>query len=255
MDNPRFAPYIDRFKTVGCCLDEILLEFSIKDSAEKRFDFARELMKKHGLLPEAVHKPHDYKNTLYDSKKTLELRRIGSELLKDKNYTEALIVYTESIKSSEPGTECHSHALASRSVVMFYTEQYHLCLNDIRRAMLSQYPIGMMYKLYQLAGDSESYLGHGDSAKKNYLKCLEFMDKTTMTKDAEQKLRLEITNAIKSCESLGEKKVDESKIPVDKLLGGSNDKIPAFSKFLELKNSPNLGRGVYATCDINPGDY
>lgn len=45
----------------------------------------------------------------------------------------------------------------------------------------------------------------------------------------------------------------KNKNTIDALLGGVNECIPALSKCLELKCSENMGRGVYTTCDINPG--
>lgn len=253
MDYPGFVHYTNQFQTINV-LGDVYVQFSAKNTDEKRFKYTRLLLKKYGMLPTAVHPLHEFINETFDHALSNTIRSQGNENFKAKKYVKAIDNYSESMIISMPGTECYAYSLANRSAALFHYGEYQYCLDDIRRALRSKYPKRIVFKLYERAGNAERMLGRGDLAKKNYLKCLKYVDKSTSLSEKEkQDWKIKVTNAIENCKSLAEQNFVKKKIPVDHLMGGKNEKIPAFSKHLELKLSTDSRRGVYATCDINPG--
>jgi len=75
-----------------------------------------------------------------------------------------------------------------------------------------------------------------------------------MSAENKRKFREAVEIAATECEELPTRQKRTIKTPpVEQLVGGRNENIPALSAFVELKMSENMGRGVYATRDINPG--
>jgi len=185
--------------------------------------------------------------------KSKSFRDKGNEFFKNKDYVSALKNYTNSLMISKPGTEIYAYSLANRSVAFFHLNRYEQCLQDIRRAFESKYPTKLAFKLYERAGNAERLLGCGDSAKTNYIKCLKHLDETALSDEIKNEIKTRVKGAIEMCEGLVKYNPIVKKKNFGDLLGGKNENIPAISAFLELKCSKTMGRGVYATCDINPG--
>jgi len=75
-----------------------------------------------------------------------------------------------------------------------------------------------------------------------------------MSPENKHKFRVAVESALAECEKLAAEQKGTIKTPiVDQLVGGRNENIPALSAFVELKMSEDMGRGVYATRNINPG--
>jgi len=76
-----------------------------------------------------------------------------------------------------------------------------------------------------------------------------------MSAENKRKFRAAVEIAATECEELltAERKMTTKTHRVEHLVGGRNENIPALSAFVELKMSDDMGRGVYATRDINPG--
>jgi len=75
-----------------------------------------------------------------------------------------------------------------------------------------------------------------------------------MPAEKKRKFRMAVEIAVTECnELLAYQKRTMKTSPVEQLVGGRNENIPALSAFVELKMSEKMGRGVYATRDINPG--
>jgi len=70
-----------------------------------------------------------------------------------------------------------------------------------------------------------------------------------------EKRRAAMAKAATECKELFTEHKKRKKVPRadEQLVGGRNENIPALSAFVELRMSKNMGRGVYATRDINPG--
>jgi len=76
-----------------------------------------------------------------------------------------------------------------------------------------------------------------------------------MSAENKRKFRMAIEKATSECEQVltEHKRTMKTPRPDEQLVGGRNEHIPALSAFVELRMSENMGRGVYATHDINPG--
>lgn len=232
-------------------LDYVYSELREMTTAEEKFMFIRYVMKEHCVkvnnLPE---------NPVMTKKmqKACEFLSRGNMFFRSKMYELSVLEYSLSVINSVPGTERHTLALANRSAAFFKIRQFDDCLKDIRRALESNYPVAMVYKLYLRAGHADRSLGHGESAKNNFALCLKHLDQSVVSEEDKNIIRIEATRAIENCDNLVEMRYFEDKT-VECLVGGKNENIPALSKFVELKSSTTMGRGVYATRDINPGKY
>ncbi|XP_050436187.1 SET and MYND domain-containing protein 4-like [Adelges cooleyi] len=232
-------------------LGDVYAGFSSAKNAEERFAYTLDVMKRYGILPSKLDSCEDYRK---DHRFSQGIRQMGNEHYKAKNYSLAITYYTKSLIESGSSKECYTYALANRSAALFYLKEYHLCLIDIHRAIQSGYPTELVYKLYKRAGNCESLLGHGEMAKCSYNKCVIYLANSTLSEDQKSKLEKDIIVAIEKCNGLIQQKVINKNRNDEQLLGGKHKNIPALSQCVELKSSKDMGRGVYATCDINPGD-
>jgi len=156
---------------------------------------------------------------------------------------------------SVPDKLLYANALANRSAALYHVGCFDGCLIDIQRAIKCNYPLEAMYILLERAGNAEYKLGHGNSAREMYNKCLKYMVFAKTSDEERNKFKNKIMEDIEKCAVAVEPLTINQQIPVVKLLEGKHENIPAFSKSLELKYSENMGRGVFANCDINPGKY
>jgi len=94
-----------------------------------------------------------------------------------------------------------------------------------------------------------------ERAMKSYAVCLTRLDEVDMSEEKRSKFRATIEKAATECKELFTEHKKTMKVPRadEQLVGGRNENIPALSAFVELRMSKNMGRGVYATRDINPG--
>lgn len=241
MNNKGFRYYSSQLP-----MDEVNMNLANLDSAKSQFLFMRQCLSEHGMLPTTMKLINRYYNEPLFS---IALRHQGNELFIAKQYLKANAVYTECLRGCKKYSECFALALGNRSATWFYMNDYQTSLCDAYKAMVSNYPSQLIYKLYNLAGRAEQKLGNFERAKKYYTKCLTQLDKKTKMTDGKRKLRAEVELALIECEKLFQPKITAA----EQLLGGQNNNIPALSAHLELKLSKHMRRGVYATRDINPG--
>lgn len=236
-------------------LGDVLVEFAAADTAEKKFmvthDALLDCLKPARAPYSGLHIPSPISSE--------NIRLQGNTFFKSKRFHSAIVAYTSSIMHSQPGLESWTFALANRSAALYRIDDYSNCLKDIDRALEASYPDALAYKLYRRAGRAECLLGRCDAAKRNYAECLKHVDMASISEKEKIRVRVEMAESIKQCGNTcaGSRRVEpmlEEKITSDEVLaGGPNESIPALSKFLELKYTESMGRGVYATCDINPG--
>lgn len=235
-------------------LGDVYVDLSNENTMEKKFEYTRDLMKKYGMIPTTVAdiKKWDNRCSTYSEVFRLE----GNDFFRSRMYANAIEYYTQSLITSGPHSECYALALANRSAALYNYGYYEDCLRDIDRAIKSSFPSRLVYKLYGRAGDAHRILGHGDIAKSCYYKCLVSVDVSFMTEKNRLEYKSKIQKCIEMCVDLKpkEKLKPQKQISAKSVLYGSNEKIPALSKCLTLKCSKNMGRGVYATQDINPGN-
>lgn len=259
-----FGHYSDRLQAANV-LGDVHVEFARAETDEEKFMVTRAAMAKYRMLPSAL---PSVSRRFRDETVAGELRTKGNQYFKTGRYYAAIDRFTKSLRLTVPGSEGWAIALANRSAALFRLRCYRRCLKDVDRALAAQYPAPLAYKLYERAGRAERELGRGDRARRNYGECLERLDVAAIPDEKKRELRAAIADAVKTCEGLEsppppsdggavcEQLCDDENETVDQLLlGGANEHVPALSKCLELKITENMGRGVYATCDIDPGDF
>ncbi|XP_050535720.1 SET and MYND domain-containing protein 4-like [Daktulosphaira vitifoliae] len=235
-------------------LGDVYVGFSNAENDEEKFMYTLDIMKRNGMFPSKL---ESCKHRLSDSNiiNAQDNRGLGNELFRLKEYLKSLNCYTKSIILSKNNTECYSFALANRSAALFHLKEYQLCLNDIHRALQFNYPTKLFYKLYERAGNAERLLGNSERAKNNYKKCLKFLDKASISNDIKTKIKKCIEDNLEKCDGLIEHQhvINEQRTK-EEIVGGKHDSISSLSKFIELRYSDDFGQGLYATCNINPGD-
>ncbi|KAL5233657.1 hypothetical protein ACI65C_001067 [Semiaphis heraclei] len=233
-------------------LGDIYVELSKQKSANSRFMFTRALLRKHKMLVTTLDVDIEYNHPILST----SLRQNGNAFFKAKLYAVAADMYTKSLTGSDPSAECYALAMANRSAAHFHMGQYEHCLEDARCALVSDnYPSKLTYKLYERAGHAERMLGLFERAKESYAVCLTRLDESDMSAETKRKFKVAIEMVAAECEELmAVQKRTMKTSAVEHLVGGKNKNIPALSAFVELKMSKNMGRGVFATRDINPGD-
>jgi len=246
-----FEYYFDRLSTAG--VTGVLNGMSASTPVQQ-FTYTRELLMKYDILPKKV-KVCNVDRVL-NTAKSESMRFKGNEFFQNKAYIRALKCYTGSLMLAEHGSEAYGYVLANRSAVFFHINRYKHCLQDIRRALESKFPTKLVYKLYERAGNAERRLECGDAARKSYMECLKHLEKAALSEKIKNEIKTRVMDAIEKCEEgSAECNLIKKKTTFGELVGGKNKNIPALSAFLELKVSKTMGRGVYATCDINPGEY
>ncbi|XP_022163705.1 SET and MYND domain-containing protein 4-like [Myzus persicae] len=252
MEYDNFLHYSSRL-LMADVLGDVYVDFSKLDSPNSRFMFTRALLRKHKLQRQTLYVDMEYDKPSVSA----NLRQNGNKFFKAKQYAKAAELYTECLMGSDSYTECHALALANRSAAYFHLGKYELSLKDAHWAMGSNYPSKLMYKLHERAGHAERMIGLIERAIKSYAMCLTLLDEVDMSEENKRKFRAAIEKASTEChEVLAEHKKKPKKPRPDdeQLIGGRNERIPALSAFVELRMSKDMGRGVYATRDINPGD-
>ncbi|XP_025421568.1 uncharacterized protein LOC112691508 isoform X2 [Sipha flava] len=249
--DPDFSYYSKRFQMTGS-LGDVYKTLAGLHSPELRFSYVRDLLKEHSMLPTELVQP--CVEVVFNREMTDMVRRIGNDHFRCRDYVAALNEYMKCVVGTEPGTVQHAYALANRSAAYFHLNRYELCLADIPRAIKSKYPTKLLYKLYERAGHAEYNLGRGEKAKFNYSECLKRLDDGVMTAEQRSRYKKLLKECIENCNGLEERNFPENQPSIEQLTGGRHPFIPALSKLVELKCSPTMGRGVFATEDINPGD-
>jgi len=251
MEYNNFMHYTNRL-LVADVLGDVYVDLSKLNSPNSRFMFTRDLLLKHKMLFPTLGGDlrFDHPNV------STSLRQQGNKFFKAKQYGKAVRLYTKCLTRSDSNTECHALALANRSAAYFHMGWYELSLKDARWAMESDYyPSGLAYKLYERAGNAERKLGLVERAMRNYAACLTRLDEADMSAEKKREFREAIEKVVAECKQMFTERKKTMKTPRsdEQLVGGRNKNIPALSAFVELRMSENMGRGVYATRDINPG--
>lgn len=239
-------------------LGDVYVKFATLKTAEEKFAYVFDLLKKRDFLTKLEEWPVlDITDELI-----LSMRRAGNTYFSSKSYSQAIEFYNACVVHGDPDTEDYAFAVANRSAVFFRTDQYEYCLQDVRRALVAKYPVGKMYKLYERAGDAERLLGRYEDAVRDYNECLKFFAISRANRLSRDSFLPKIMAMIAECEAKcnvpdqASKTLNESsgRETTVVLLEGPHENIPALSKCLELKFTENMGRGVFASRDISPGE-
>jgi len=233
-------------------MDDAIVELYTLKSANSRFMFTRSLLLKHEMLASTLDDDFEYDHPSVSK----SLQQSGNALFKAELYEEAADMYTKSLRGSKPTTELYALAMANRSAAHFHMGKYEHCLRGARVAMTANYPSELAYKLYERAGHAEHILGMVERAKESYAVCLTRLDEADMSAEDKREFRAAVQVAATECEQVLIERERTTKTPIaEHLVGERNENIPALSAFVELKMSEDMGRGVYASRDINPGKW
>lgn len=246
--------YYTRQMVMSDELGDYYVNMDATPSAKKKFAITWHFMKKLDILPKSLGSKYDSFDNMTELAQ--EFRIKGNQCFKAKKYIAAIDSYTKCLMHSKRDSECYVFAMNNRSIAFFYKGMFKECVTDLHRVYLSKkYPVSLLYKLFERAGNAYRKLGNRDNALEHYSQCLSYLEKSTLTHVEKINLRSKINEAIQTTKGITGSIPPMFNVPVDKLLGGKHENIPAFSKYLELKCTEDMGRGVYATCDINPGRF
>jgi len=125
-------------------MGEVYVTFAKKSTAESKFLYTYELLKKYNKLPTSC------KTTFFKNNKLANtIRSRANKQFQNKNFVIALCEYNKSVMTAKIGTQDYALALGNRSAALYHLKEYNDCMSDIRRALVSKYPKELIYKLYE----------------------------------------------------------------------------------------------------------
>lgn len=80
------------------------------------------------------------------------------------------------------------------------------------------------------------------------------LNSTQLSSTEKEKIKIRISLSIKKCEKV-EDNTKKMKTNCKQFLEIKNVEIPGLSKFVEIKYSEEMGRGLYVSNNINPGKW
>ncbi|VVC30174.1 Zinc finger, MYND-type,Tetratricopeptide-like helical domain,SET domain [Cinara cedri] len=234
-------------------LKQVLVKHAAMKTAEDKFKYTQSLFMKYKMVRDVKYIKRAFQCCI--SLKDTKIRICGNEQFREKKYELAINTYTVCLMKGTPGTLNYALTFANRSAALFELSMYSSCMTDVQRAIdTKMYPSELLYKLYMRAGNANRLMGHSNLAKMNYEECLKHLVYAAMSKRQKTAFKTDVLNFIDMCNNMGNLNYLRINDQLPELLGGPNEQIPAFSKFLELRCTTNMGRGVYTTRDLNPGD-
>ncbi|KAK6191540.1 hypothetical protein SNE40_003204 [Patella caerulea] len=215
------------------------------------------------VIYDAVEIKEDYISK--DLEMAKKLRTDGNEKFKAKQNTAALQLYSKSIIMAPLPKDNNSPelslAFANRSAVLYHLEKYILCLQDIKMALKYQYPEKLKYKLYERKGKCYYYLKQKEEAITAFEDSMEHLENSGLDENKSEAIENDIikqvmkARKIKNTVPLTKKVQDFNHChgTVPKICNPSPE-IPCTSDSLVLKYSPDRGRGIYTTKDVEVGE-
>lgn len=139
-DDLFYTECFEKNETMG----ELYLGFANKLTAEGKFLYTYDLLKKYKKLP-----VNCVRREPKSDKKARNIRAMGNVKFQNKDYVSALGKYNVSVMTAKPDSEDYAYGLANRSAVLYYLEEYSDCIRDIHHALATNYPSSISYKLYE----------------------------------------------------------------------------------------------------------
>lgn len=135
-----YTECFEKNETIG----EVYVTFAKLPTAEKKFLYIFDQLKKHNKLPTKC-EPTNLKN----NNEARKIRTEANEIFKEKDYVTALCKYNKSVMTAKINSQDYAFALANRSAALYYLEEYEACISDIRHSLAAKYPNELAYKLYE----------------------------------------------------------------------------------------------------------
>ncbi|XP_060839916.1 SET and MYND domain-containing protein 4-like [Rhopalosiphum padi] len=272
--------YTEHFEEMNVAQD-VYLTFTDKKNSNDRFLYVYDLLKQYDWLPTKcdgyirLSQAHrQWRKRLKKSLKKVgifinmdcttanknndtsdQYRSRGNEAFKIKNYEESLKMYTRSIMTAEIDSPNFALSVANRSAALYYLEEYEHSLKDIDQAFKSkQYPLQNHYKLFERKGNCYRQMNQPSIALEFYWDCLSYLDSNTyLTLDARAKIKIRISGFVKKSEE-AEEKVKKMNLKYKRFKKLEIDKSTNLLKCVEIQNSKEMGRGLFASKNIKPGE-
>jgi len=159
---------IDRLYYMECfqkkeMMGEVYVAFAKQPTAEEKFLYTYNLLKKYNKLPSELKLTNPKNN-----KKAQTIRFNANVTFHSAEFHSALYEYNTSVMTAKIDSEDYALALANRSAVLYHLEEYDACIQDIHRALTNKYPIERSYKLYEREVKCLKYMGKLSEAKLKY---------------------------------------------------------------------------------------
>uniref|UniRef100_H3DFG5 Protein-lysine N-methyltransferase SMYD4 n=1 Tax=Tetraodon nigroviridis TaxID=99883 RepID=H3DFG5_TETNG len=103
-----------------------------------------------------------------DKDQAAKCRERGNSSFKSRDYTTALLHYSQGVCSAPPSSEQLSLCYANRSAALFYLQHYQESINDMDKALSQGYPSHLSHKLEQRRTQCLKHLSLGVDAKKEH---------------------------------------------------------------------------------------
>ncbi|KAJ2954066.1 hypothetical protein O0L34_g2280 [Tuta absoluta] len=180
-------------------------------------------------------------------------RQRGNEKFRANNLKGSYNCYTKSVLYAVPNGPMYPLAFANRSAALLRMKRFKECLEDIRMAIDSGYPLSQRHKLLLRRADCLIELGRKEEAQR----ALDDATKQAATLNLSPTLTAEFDRHIKMLERKMEEAVPEKTEEDDVLpecYKGENPQFPSASAAIELRRSELVGRHVTATERVRRGD-
>ncbi|XP_012270272.1 SET and MYND domain-containing protein 4 [Orussus abietinus] len=214
---------------------------------EQRVIYTFNLLEKFGIQPESTCFQKDTEKSV--NKRIKGNKIYTSRFANAEQYVNAWEMYSESIAYALPGSEELALAYGNRSAVLFRLKKYKECLEDIERALSSNYPDDSRPKLLLRREMCFKVLGELDREKK-FQETHQLMEKMSV-KEGSKAVLENMVRMIKLDELRG--KVNEKEYPLPEI-ASCNPEVPVASDGVQIKYDDIFGRHLVATRDIKPGE-
>lgn len=154
-----YTECFEKNETIG----EAYVTFAKLPTAEKKFLYVFDHLKKHNKLPTKC-EPTNLKN----NSEARKIRIDANEIFKKKDYVTALCKYNKSVMTAKINSQDYAFALANRSAALYYLEEYKACISDIHRSLAAKYPNELAYKLYEREINCLERMGNLSEAEFKY---------------------------------------------------------------------------------------
>lgn len=187
-----------------------------------------------------------------------EMREMGNDEFKQKNYAEAFEYYTQSILKAPAGSEELALGYANRSAVTKEEKKYELCLKDIELALSHGYPVNLKHKILERQGRCYYELGLYSEAAKSFEKAIFKLQKAKLKKEEMETREKKLNALLERCKDKpdDEKTLKGSKYmdPLPEITDIKSEKFPCASDSFSLKYTKEKGRYPVATANVKVGD-
>lgn len=188
-----------------------------------------------------------------------EMRMMGNDEFKQKNYAEAFDYFTQSILKAPAGSEELALAYANRSAVTKEEKKYDNCLKDIDLALSHGYPAKLKHKILERQGRCYYELGLYENAAESFEKAIFKLTKSGLKKQEMETREKKLNALLERCQNktnLAEKlsKGPNYTEPIPEITNIKSEQFPCASDLFSLEHTPESGRYLVAKEDIKIGE-